>query len=206
MADVPDPRYLKTVDGAYIAYQVVGEGPVDIAWQFDFWGNIDVQWENPVDRYWFESLARMGRLILHDRRATGLSSRNVAAPNLETRAADLRAVLDEVGSTTAVFGGTFESMAPCLLLAASEPERVRALVWLYPVPRTLWSHDFPWGVQPDELDIAIAIDRMQQALDIAVTRVERSWAGLRTFTPDRLASMLMPLAFQKRVCLRTSLA
>src|SRR3954451_900957 len=150
--EVPDPRYVKTEDGAYIAYQVVGEGPVDFAWQFDFWGNIDVQWEGAFDRYWFESLARMGRLILHDRRATGLSSRNMAAPNLETRAADLRAVLDEVGSATAVFGGTFESMAPCLLLAASSPERVRALVWLYPVPRTLWSHDFPWGVQPDELD------------------------------------------------------
>jgi pimeloyl-ACP methyl ester carboxylesterase len=91
--EIPDPQYVKTEDGAYIAYQVVGEGPVDIAWQFDFWGNIDVWWETALDRYWFESLARMGRLILHDRRATGLSSRNVAAPNLETRAADLRAVL-----------------------------------------------------------------------------------------------------------------
>jgi class 3 adenylate cyclase/pimeloyl-ACP methyl ester carboxylesterase len=152
LVDVPDPKYVKTDDGSYIAYQVVGDGPVDIAWQFDFWGNIDVWWEAGLDRYWFESLARMGRLILHDRRATGLSSRNVAAPNLETRVADLRAVLDEVGSEAAVLGGWYESMAPCLLLAASDPERIRALVWWWPVPRTLWSHDFPWGMRPEELD------------------------------------------------------
>ena len=48
--EVPDPRYVKTEDGAYIAYQVVGDGPVDFAWQFDFWGNIDVQWENALNR------------------------------------------------------------------------------------------------------------------------------------------------------------
>jgi class 3 adenylate cyclase/pimeloyl-ACP methyl ester carboxylesterase len=150
--DVPDPRYVRTQDGAYIAYQVMGDGPVDIAWQFDFWGNIDVWWEAPLDRFWFEGLARYGRLILHDRRATGLSSRNVEAPNLETRVADLRAVLDEVGSETAVLGGWFESMAPCMLLAASDPERVRALVWWNPVPRTIWTHDYPWGMQPDELE------------------------------------------------------
>ena len=149
--EIPDPRYVKAEDGAYIAYQVVGDGPVDIAWQFDFWGNIDIWWEGPFDRSWFEGLARVGRLILHDRRATGLSSRNVAAPNLETRVADLRSVLDEVGSETTVLGGWFESMAPCMLLAASDPERVRALVWWNPVPRTLWTHDYPWGMRPDEL-------------------------------------------------------
>ena len=48
--DVPDPRYVKTEDGAYIAYQVVGDGPVDIAWQFDFYGNIDCWWDGPVDQ------------------------------------------------------------------------------------------------------------------------------------------------------------
>jgi pimeloyl-ACP methyl ester carboxylesterase len=151
LVEIPEPRYVRTDDGAYIAYQVVGQGPVDIAWQFDFWGNIDVWWEAAWDRSWFEGLARLGRLILHDRRATGLSSRNMAAPNLETRVSDLRAVLDAVGSETAVLGGWFESMAPCLLLAASDPERVRALVWWNPVPRTIWTHDYPWGMKPDEL-------------------------------------------------------
>jgi len=102
LVEIPEPRYVRTDDGAYIAYQVVGQGPVDIAWQFDFWGNIDVWWEAAWDRSWFEGLARLGRLILHDRRATGLSSRNMAAPNLETRVSDLRAVLDAVGDRKSV--------------------------------------------------------------------------------------------------------
>ena len=149
--DVPDPRYVMTEDGAYIAYQVVGDGPVDIAWQFDFYGNIDLTWDGPVDRAWFEGLAAFGRLILHDRRATGLSSRDVPAPNLETRAADLRAVLDAVGSERVVLGGWFESLAPCVLLAATDPGRVGALVWEFPVPRTIWAPDYPWGWGPEEV-------------------------------------------------------
>ena len=68
--EIPDPKYVRAEDGAYIAYQVVGDGPVDIAWQFDFYGNIDAWWEGPFDRGWFEGLASFGRLILHDRRAT----------------------------------------------------------------------------------------------------------------------------------------
>ena len=74
---VPDPQYVKTRDDAYIAYHVVGEGPVDIAWQLDFGGNLDVWWESEWIRGWFEGLASFGRLILHDWRGCGLSSRHV---------------------------------------------------------------------------------------------------------------------------------
>lgn len=143
--EIPDPQYLKTQDGAYIAYQVVGEGPVDIAWQLELAGNLDVWWESEWIRGWFEGLASLGRLILHDPRGCGLSSRNVPAPNLENRTEDLRAVLDEVGSTSAVVGGWFESLAPAVLLAAGDPLRVRAMVWWNPWPRTLWAPDYPWG-------------------------------------------------------------
>jgi class 3 adenylate cyclase len=149
--DVPDPKYVKTDDGAYIAYQVVGDGPVDIAWQSDFAGSLDVWWELDWDRAWLEGLASFGRLILHDWRATGLSSRNVAVPNLETRAGDLRAVLDAVGSRSTVMGALYEGLAPCVLLAASDPARVRALVWWNPTPRTAWAPDYPWGDGPDEV-------------------------------------------------------
>jgi class 3 adenylate cyclase len=149
--EIPDPDYVKTEDGAYIAYQVVGDGPVDIAWQSDFGGNLDVGWESGWDRAWLEGLAEIGRVILHDWRGCGLSSRNVALPNLETRARDLRTVMDAAGSTSAVMGAWFESLAPCLLLAASDPSRVRALVWWNPVPRTVWAPDYPWGSGPDEV-------------------------------------------------------
>ncbi len=150
--EIPDPRYARAEDGAYIAYQVIGDGPVDIAWQQDFYGNIDAFWDLPFDRAWFEGLASFGRLILHDRRATGLSSRDVPAPNLETRAADLRAVLDAAGSERVVLGGWFESVAPCVLLAATDPDRVGALVWSNPCPRTIWAPDYPWGWGPEAVE------------------------------------------------------
>ena len=81
--ELPDSQYVKTADGAYIAYQVVGDGPVDIAWQFDFGGYLDVVVGGSWVPAWFEGLASFARLILHDWRATGLSSRNV--PVAESR-------------------------------------------------------------------------------------------------------------------------
>jgi len=149
--DIPDPAYALTDDGTYIAYQIVGDGPVDLAWQLDFGGGLDMYWENPWDRAWFEGLAESARLILHDWRGCGLSSRNVELPNLETRARDLGEVLDAAGSTSAVIAGVFESLAPGLLLAASEPARVDALVWWSPAPRTIWAPDYPWGLKPDDV-------------------------------------------------------
>jgi len=149
---VPDPQYLKTQDGVYIAYQVVGDGPVDIAWQVGDGTHLEVWWEFEWMRDWFEGLASLGRLILHDWRGFGLSSRNVAVPNLETRTDDLRAVLDEVGASSAVIGGWFETIAPGVLLAAADPARVRALLWWNPTPRTAWAPDYPWGDGPDMVE------------------------------------------------------
>jgi class 3 adenylate cyclase len=150
--DVPDPQYVKTRDGAYIAYQVVGDGPVDVAWLFDFTGNLDCYWESFGQREWFEGLASFGRLILHDRRGTGLSSRDVPVPNLETRASDLRLVLDTVKSEQTVIGAYYEGLSPAVLLAASHPDRVRALVWWHPWPRTTWAPDYPWGANPGQVE------------------------------------------------------
>jgi len=149
--NVPDPTYVRTGDGAYLAYQVVGDGPVDVAWQLDFGGSLDVWWEFFLGSVWFEELASFARLILHDWRGTGLSSRDLAVANMETRAADLLAVLDAAGSTSTVLGAWSEGLAPCVLLAASQPARVRALVWWNPQPRTAWAPDYPWGDGPAEL-------------------------------------------------------
>jgi class 3 adenylate cyclase len=169
--EIPDPCYVKTEDGAYIAYQVVGDGPVDIAWQFGHLGDIDLVWGLPWESTWFEGLASFARVILHDRRATGLSSRNVAAPNLEMRAADLRAVLDAAGSQSAVLGGKFESMCPCVLLAASDPDRVHALVWWNPAPRMANAADYPWALSQD--DAAQELERLKHW---GTVECARSWA------------------------------
>ena len=95
---IPDPRYVRTEDGVYIAYQVVGEGSVDISLQHAWLGGLELMWEDPYVSASYEQLGAFSRLILHDRRATGLSSRNVRPPNLETRVDDLLTVLDAVDS------------------------------------------------------------------------------------------------------------
>lgn len=148
--EVVDTHYAKTPDGVYIAYQVVGEGSVDVVWQLDWPGNLDMQWEDPFDRVFLQELASFSRLILHDRRGVGLSSRNVALPNLETRVSDLLAVLDAVGSERPVLAGLFESGAPNALLAATRPERVSAMVWFEPRPRFAWAPDYPWGLTNED--------------------------------------------------------
>jgi class 3 adenylate cyclase/pimeloyl-ACP methyl ester carboxylesterase len=150
--EIRDTRYARTPDGVYIAYQVAGEGPVDLAWGFDFSGNVDLAWEWPDTGAFLRALARSCRLILHDRRGTGLSSRNVAPPNLETRVSDLRLVLDAVGSERPVLAGINEAGSPHVLFAATEPERVRSIVWLEPFPCVMWAPDFPWGVTAEYVE------------------------------------------------------
>lgn len=106
--DIRDTRYAKTQDGVYIAYQTAGEGPIDLVYQLDFMGNIDLVWEWANLRGWLPGLAAFCRVILHDRRGTGLSSRNLAPPNLETRVSDLHLVLDAVSSDRPVLAGFAE--------------------------------------------------------------------------------------------------
>jgi class 3 adenylate cyclase/pimeloyl-ACP methyl ester carboxylesterase len=142
---------VRTPDGAYIAYQTIGEGPIDIVWQFEWLGNVDTMWEFEPCAAWFRGLASFSRLILHDRRGTGASSRNVSVPNLETRVADLRAVLDAAGSERAVLGATLEGGAPNVLFAATSPERVHSLFWWYPAPRTTRAPDYPFGASEELL-------------------------------------------------------
>jgi pimeloyl-ACP methyl ester carboxylesterase len=150
--ETPETRYAKTADGVYIAFQVAGEGPVDVVWQFDWVGNVDLAWEEPTSAQFFPGIASFARLILHDRRGTGLSSRNVPLPDLETRVADLHVVLDLVGSRRPVLASALEGGAPNVLFAASDPERVHSLVWWAPTARSVWTPDYPWGVRPEYVE------------------------------------------------------
>ncbi len=150
--EIPDTHYAKTPDGVYIAYQVFGDGPIDVVFLSDWPGNIDIEQEDPLAATWFRELASFSRVILHDRRGIGLSSRNVALPNLETRVADLLEVMDAVGSERPVLVGFFESGAPAALLAATQWERVHSLAWIEPNPRFAWAPDYPWGRKPAEME------------------------------------------------------
>jgi len=148
-----DTGYAKTPDETYIAYQTIGDGPIDLVYQFDWFGNVDAIWEDQDLGSIFGGLASFSRLILHDRRGTGLSSRNVPAPNLETRIEDLCVVLDKIGAKRPVLGGEREGGAPNLLLAATYPQRVRSLFWYSPSARSTWAPDYPWGVPPDYVEL-----------------------------------------------------
>lgn len=179
--ETPDTRYAKTEDGTYIAYQVVGEGP-DLAGQLDFQNNVEDVWEDPLGAAWWPALARFSRLILHDRRGVGLSSRNVAPPDLETRVADFEVVLDAAGADHVALAGFSEFGAPNVLFAASHPERVRSIVWMQPMARSVWIPDYPWGYRSEE------IEAEQQFLELwahadSAARSRRSRPRAATRTP-----------------------
>ena len=152
-----ETRYAKTADGTYVAYQVVGSGPVDVAVDFHiFAGNVDLIWDEPDWGQFLPPITDFARLILHDRRGSGASTRNVPPPNLETRAADLLAVLDDVGSEAPVLGAAASTGAMHALFAASHPERTSGIVWNYPRARLAWAPDYPWGQGQEAFDIALA--------------------------------------------------
>jgi class 3 adenylate cyclase/pimeloyl-ACP methyl ester carboxylesterase len=153
MGGVPETRYLRTSDGAYIAYQVVGDGPVDIAFGFNSdESNVDLMWEEPDWRPFLTGAAEFGRVIVHDRRGIGVSSRNVPPPNLETQVADLLAVLDTAESHRPILVGSTGSGAMHALFAATHPDRTGGLLWNNPAGRTAWAPDYPWGLGLEDFE------------------------------------------------------
>ena len=146
MTAMPETRYLKTPDGVFLAYQVVGNGPVDVSVVFHpNESNVDLMWDEPDWRPFLVGIAEFARLIVHDRRGLGVSSRNVPPPNLETQVADLLAVLDAAGSQRPILAGGDLSAAVNALFAATYPDRVRGLIWNNPTVRAAWARDYPWG-------------------------------------------------------------
>lgn len=129
MSAIPDVRYARSGDVA-IAYQVVGTGPVDLVF-VPFFGNLRWAWEQPLICRFYERLASFSRLILFDKRGTGLSDRPRTL-TLETQMDDIRAVLDAVGSERARLLGAIQGSQLCALFAATYPERTRELVLYHP--------------------------------------------------------------------------
>jgi len=127
-----DIRYARS-GGVSIAYQVVGDGDVDLMYIPDYISNLVYAWETPNWRTFYERLAGTFRLILFDKRGTGLSDLGGHFPALETRMDDVRAVLDAVGSTSTVLLGSHDGCSMAALYAATYPERTRALVLFHPV-------------------------------------------------------------------------
>ena len=138
-------RYAVTADGIHIAYQVRGVGSVDLVWIWGFTSCFEVKLEHRGWARLIGDLAARWRVVLFDKRGTGLSDRK-QTPDLEMRADDLRAVLDAVGSESAVLVGFAEGAALAAFFAASHPDRVLALVTVSGWARIAWAPDYPEGL------------------------------------------------------------
>jgi pimeloyl-ACP methyl ester carboxylesterase len=138
-------RYAKSGD-VNIAYQVTGDGPLDLVLVHGFFSHLEIDWELPALAHFHDRLGSFARLIRFDKRGTGLSDRSVGLPDFETRMDDVRAVLDAVGSESAALLGYSEGGPMTILFAATYPERTRALV-LYGTyaKRSHPDDDYPWA-------------------------------------------------------------
>jgi len=144
----PETRYARSGD-ASIAYQVVGDGPVDLVLVWGTMSHIEFFWEDPFTAYFLERLASFSRLILFDKRGCGLSDRFSSQPTLEERMDDVRAVMDAVGSERAVIFGESEGGPMSILFAATYPERTIGLVLFGPIARWV-DETFEGAFRPQE--------------------------------------------------------
>jgi class 3 adenylate cyclase/pimeloyl-ACP methyl ester carboxylesterase len=145
----PVTRYADS-DGASIAYQVAGEGGIDLLFLPGWISQIEQLWEAPAARRFFERLAGFARLILFDSRGTGLSERALNTYTLEQEALDAIAVLDAVGSERAALFTYSVGGLVGVQLAAEHPERVGALVMYASAARTSWAPDYDWAMTSEE--------------------------------------------------------
>lgn len=156
-------RYARSGD-THIAYQVAGSGPLDLVFVMGWVSSIDWFWAEPRVAHFLRRLAGFSRLILFDKRGTGLSDRVSELPALEQRMDDVRAVMDAAGSRRAALFGISEGAAMCALFAATYPERTAALVIYGGYARRQWDPEYPWAPTPEE---------RQEFF----TAIERGWGG-----------------------------
>ena len=164
----PETKYARS-GGVHIAYQVVGHGPIDIVFVQGFISNLEVQWEDPGLAHLFNRLGSFARLIVFDKRGSGLSDRVSDMPNLETRMDDVRAVMDAAGSEQAALLGASEGGPMSILFAATYPHRTRALL-LYGA----YAHFYSWVLSAAQVEAFVA-------------SAEENWgtgSSLKSFAPN----------------------
>jgi DNA-binding SARP family transcriptional activator/pimeloyl-ACP methyl ester carboxylesterase len=147
----PRTRYAQAADGVRIAYQILGQGDRDIVFVPGLMSHLELLWESQETGEFFRRLATLGRLILFDKRDTGLSDRAPGAATLEERIDDVRAVMRAAGSERAVLFGYSEGAPMSILFAATYPERVSALILGSAAARWFAAPDYPCGQGPEEM-------------------------------------------------------
>jgi pimeloyl-ACP methyl ester carboxylesterase len=175
---LPEVRYA-TSGGLHIAYQLVGDGPLDLVLLPQWFSNIDSQWDVPPLAGFIERLLEFGRVLTFDKRGTGLSDPVAVSelPSIEVWMDDLRGVMDDSGIERAVLIANLASSFMAMVFAATYPRRVRALVLVNAYPRFTRVADYPWGFEAGDMDVL-------------VERTRRMWGRgmlLRLFAPSLLS-------------------
>jgi class 3 adenylate cyclase len=143
-------RYARAADGVHIAYQVFGEGPVDVVFVWGVFSHVELVWEHEAPAHYLRRLASFSRVIHFDKRGTGLSDRPERLPSLEEQMDDVIAVMDAVGAERVVMLAGGDSGLLAILFAAAHPERTAALVLSGSRPRITSAPGFAWGPPPEE--------------------------------------------------------
>jgi class 3 adenylate cyclase len=147
----PKVRYARSGE-VNIAYQVLGEGPIDLVYVMGWVSHLEAFWMDPAQERFFRRLASFSRLILFDKRGTGLPDRVAInqLPTLEERMDDVRAVMDAVGSKQAALFGVSEGGPMCALFSATYPQRTSALIMYGSYAKRVWDPEYPWAPRPEE--------------------------------------------------------
>jgi pimeloyl-ACP methyl ester carboxylesterase/DNA-binding CsgD family transcriptional regulator len=156
----PQTRYARSGEVS-IAYQVLGDGPIDLVMVPGFVSHVEVAWEEPGLARFLSRLASFARLIVFDKRGTGLSDPVTTVPAMDQRMDDIRVVMDAAGVGSAAIFGVSEGGTLSLLFAHTHPERTRALILYGSWARRMSAPDYPWGLRPEELDTFL--ERMSDA-------------------------------------------
>jgi class 3 adenylate cyclase len=167
----PPFEYARRQDGRRLAYQVVGEGDLDLVFLFGWPTHLGLMWENPSFAGFLRKLSSFSRLILFDRLGDGLSDRGPTGHTFDDEMDDVRRVMAAVGSGRAAFFGCHTGGRLALLLAATHPDEVSAVVTFGSHPATLRDDDYPWGSTPEER--------------------EEIFAMLQVFSPSQMADQLL---------------
>jgi pimeloyl-ACP methyl ester carboxylesterase/DNA-binding winged helix-turn-helix (wHTH) protein len=152
VATRPKTQYATSTGGVNIAYQVIGDGPLDLVFVMGWVSHLEYSWQDPSFARFLTRLASFSRLILFDKRGTGLSDAVPLSelPTLEQRVTDVQAVMDAAGSERAALLGVSEGGPMCGLFAATHPERTEAIVMIGSYAKRLWAEDYPWGATERE--------------------------------------------------------
>ena len=151
----PQTRYVTTRDGRSIAWCTVGDGPIDLLYVPQSISAMEHIWDHPQVARFFARMASFSRLILFDRRGSGMSERVEEPASLEEQRDDVHAVLDAAGSERAAVAALYEGGSMAMLFAATAPERVTHLVLYAGYARNTWAPDYDWARTPEVRDPAM---------------------------------------------------